>query len=1363
MNSRYALADIKLATAKSVIFCINGSEEIAKNSVVSVDNCDLFDKGIPKPNGLYDLRMGTIDKGHTCQTCNGDIINCQGHFGHIKLAHPVFNICFIKIVHKIVQCICMRCSEILIECPTNIHNITSTNRLRVCMDRIKKHMKCIHCEFVQPRWGLENNLFNCTFDKGDASSTIVDSKMVLNILRKISETTCATLGMDFVNSHPKNMIIEVLAVPPPVVRPSITMDSSARTQDDLTHKLIEIIKCNQHLEKQLAMPVQQKHVIDEYINLVQFHVNTYIDNEIPGQPQATQRNGRPIKSIGQRIRTKEGRVRGNLMGKRVDFSARTVITADPNIRLDELGVPVSIACNMTFEEIVTPYNITLLQKCVDIGPKPKNPLSETGAKYVVRDGMQRDLRFTPSFELEIGDVVHRMLMNGDYVVFNRQPTLHKMSMMGHRVKIMNHNTFRMNLSVTTPYNADFDGDEMNMHIPCGHAGRAEVKELMMVSKCIVSAQSNKPVMGIVQDALLACRKMTTRDVFIDKETVMQILMKLTSMPGSLPVPAILKPIPLWSGKQLASMVIPSGIIGDIHQFASWHEDNDTPSFSEGDTEVLIDGLGDLITGTLCKGTVGASSNGIIHKVWLHGGPERACDLISDLQMLANAWLFETGFSVGISDCINPNVSQTVDIVNECVKEVGDINRSCVDNKVNPANHEQNINNILNKARDSSGTYVQNNLKSDNSLYQMVSGGSKGSIINIAQIMACVGQQNINGGRIKNGYIDRTLPHFKRFDNNPEGRGFVKHSYIQGLNPTEFYFHAMGGREGVIDTAIKTSETGYIQRRLVKAMEDMKIGFDGLLKNSIGDIVQFAYGDDGYDGCMLNSQILPPHLDWITKYTRTNKIHLPVDCREVFEAVDKRQTKQQISEITTREEIVDLAESNHLLRWILGAYLDEYRHFSNDQLYRLKRCLDRQIQSGKVQPGEMVGTIAAQSLGQPITQMTLNTFHAAGISAKNVTLGVPRLKELINLTKSLKSPSMTIKLKPGYETTTEAEFENCLFEQLYVSFEIHQNLELSRAEQEYIDLMDDDILRESITDTTRAVKYELDHRALILKNITITYLSHVLNMTSDACWWFVYYENDTLFAVMRLFSNNGGLDDNDKIKLQAMKTVGFTVRGYKSIPKCFKHDINPDEFETIGSDLENIVINERVDPYGTTTNNVIETLSVLGVEAARQTLLDELQLVIEFDGSYVNYRHLNLLVDTMTYKGQLMPITRHGMNRTEAGVLMRCSFEETVNIIIDAASHAETDPIKGVTENIIMGQLPKVGTGCIDILLDFEKMIRLSEDLENQQTDSDSDPCNSEPLPVPGYSEAYEPPSPRKWNDARLSSFFPPKEFIDSSS
>lgn len=352
------------------------------------------------------------------------------------------------------------------------------------------------------------------------------------------------------------MLVTVLPVPPPAVRPSIQMDGTGRGEDDLTYKLADIIKANLTLRRHEAEG-SPAHIIQEFEQLLQYHIVTYMDNDVAGQPQSLQKSGRPLKSIRARLKGKEGRLRGNLMGKRVDFSARTVITGDPNISLDEVGVPRSIARALTFPELVTPYNLLRMQELIKNGA-----MQHPGARYVIRENGDRiDLRNNvrgAALHLNYGDRVERHLQDGDIVLFNRQPSLHKMSMMGHRVRIMPFSTFRLNLSVTTPYNADFDGDEMNLHVPQSLESRAEIKELCMVPQHIISPQANKPVMGIVQDTLCGVRKMTKRDCFMNREFVMNVCMWIPDWSGQLPEPAIIKPIALWTGKQLMSLIIPAG-------------------------------------------------------------------------------------------------------------------------------------------------------------------------------------------------------------------------------------------------------------------------------------------------------------------------------------------------------------------------------------------------------------------------------------------------------------------------------------------------------------------------------------------------------------------------------------------------------------------------------------------------------------------------------------------------------------------------------------------------------------------------------------------------------------------------------------
>lgn len=1267
------------------------AEEVATYSVVSVNTTDLFEKNVPKSNGLYDLRMGTLTKNYDCQTCNCDFVNCPGHFGHIELTEPMFNPSFIKTVVKVLNCVCVRCSSLLVAPSTSYKR--SSMKFKAVHDACKKTTSCPGCSFVQPRIVLDNWLLYFQFSEPDTNvvtKTQVSARRVFHILRKISDDTVSQMGMNPSFSHPKNMIISNLLVPPPVVRPSVVVDGNSRTQDDLTLKLCEIIKANANL---LTGDSEEAKV------QLQYHINTYMDNELPGTSQATQRTGRPIKSICQRIRTKEGRVRGNLMGKRVDYSARTVITAEPNISLDELGVPVVIARNLSVSETATSFNIETLQSCVDNGESPSS-YKAVGAKGVWNSETStfKDLRFARNVRVQIGDVVERHLRDGDVVVFNRQPTLHRMSMMGHRVKVMTGSTFRLNLSATTPYNADFDGDEMNLHVPCSLEAKAEVKELMMVPSNIVSPQSNKPVMGVVQDALLACRLLSTRDEFLTKEDFTNLMLHVGAT--SLPPPAILKPQALWSGKQLFNLIFPKI---HCHQYAGWHDDNDTPMFSEADTEFYLDHEGTYISGTLCKKTIGPASNGLIHKIWLYDGHQAANRFVSNIQFLANNWLHERGFSMGIKDCVN---SPSVD---KQVREF--IDDSLVKVREEDTNNESGVNRILNSARDRSGKYITDRMTSKNNLFNMTSGGSKGSVINIAQVMACVGQQNVNGARIGNGYTDRTLPHFPRNESGYDSKGFVKHSYMNGLTPTEFFFHAMGGREGVIDTAIKTSETGYIQRRLVKAMEDVVVAYDKTVRNSLGDILQFSYGEDGFDGSWLISQ-----------QSGCKRVHLPFDLDLMVRSIDSITMNGSIvaSDDSISRSLVEF-ECNRLVHEAL-IRTARSRRWTEYQLGMFVSLVRERVQRAIVSPGEMVGIIAAQSLGQPITQMTLNTFHAAGISSQNLTMGVPRLKELINLSKNLKSPCMTIGLSRPVHPNW---FVRLFLLDLSNRVQVYDSLPFEPNELEYVDLVG-----LSECEPGRCAKLEindvlLDEHGLSMLNVTCSIFKY-----SELVWCSSFHNtiyirclDDTVFETKEEFI----------VYINKLQNE-VHIKGIKEVTAMFSDDHDSNKVHTTGTNLSTVLSDPCVIPFKTYSNDVMEMYTQFGVEAARQTLLLEIKRVIEYDGSYLNYRHLSVLLDVMTYRGRVMAITRHGINRTETGVLMRCSFEETVNIILDATVYAETDQLIGVTENIIMGKMARVGTGCVDLMTNMWE--------------------NTESTDMPLYS----PPSPREKVEY-VRTYFPLKEGI----
>ncbi|KAJ7351029.1 DNA-directed RNA polymerase II subunit RPB1 [Desmophyllum pertusum] len=604
------------------------------------------------------------------------------------------------------------------------------------------------------------------------------------------------------------------------------------------------------------------HIIAEDTKMLQYHVATLIDNEIPGLPRAMQKSGRPLKSVKQRLKSKEGRIRGNLMGKRVDFSARAVITPDPNLSIDQVGVPRTIAQNLTFPEIVTPFNIDSMQELVRRGNN-----QYPGAKYIIRDNGDRiDLRFHPKpsdLHLQFGYKVERHIRDDDVIISTVNlpfTNVHD----GTQISPCVHLSF--NFSVTTPYNADFDGDEMNLHVPQSLEARAEITEIMMVPRNIISSQSNKPVMGIVQDSLMAVRRFTKRDVFLEKDTMMNLMMWIPDWDGKIIQPAILKPKPLWTGKQIFSMIIP-GNVNMIRTHSTHPDDEDSGPYrhiSPGDTKVLIE-HGELISGILCKKTLGTSSGSLVHIVVVELGHEIARMFYGNIQTVINNWLLIEGHSIGIGDCIadNETYEEIQRVTKKAKQDVIEVIEKAHNDDLEPTpgntlrqTFENQVNRILNDCRDKTGSSAQKSLSEFNNFKAMVVSGSKGSKINISQVIAVVGQQNVEGKRIPFGFRHRTLPHFIKDDYGPESRGFVENSYLAGLTPTEFYFHAMGGREGLIDTAVKTSETGYIQRRLIKAMEGLMVAYDGTIRNSNNQMIQLRYGEDGMDGAAVEFQNMP---------------------------------------------------------------------------------------------------------------------------------------------------------------------------------------------------------------------------------------------------------------------------------------------------------------------------------------------------------------------------------------------------------------------------------------------------------------------------------------------------------------------------
>ncbi|MCJ1423927.1 DNA-directed RNA polymerase II subunit RPB1 [Sticta canariensis] len=1465
LNFQYSSAPLR--TIQEIQFGLLSPEEIKNMSVAPIEYPETMDEQNQRPRhmGLADPRLGSIDRAIKCGTCDENMAECPGHFGHIELAVPVFHVGFMTKIKKLLETVCHNCGKILVDesnpafadalryrdpkrrfdaiwrlCKTKMVCETAAGGEDDNMDK-SKEPKHDHggCGNVQPEVRREGMKLNGTWkpQKGDEENEgqqpekkPITPQMALNIFRHISTEEIQKMGLSNDYARPEWMIITVLPVPPPPVRPSISVDggNGMRGEDDLTYKLGDIIRASGNV-RACEAEGSPAHVVADFEQLLQFHVATYMDNDIAGQPQALQKSGRPVKSIRARLKGKEGRLRGNLMGKRVDFSARTVITGDPNLSLDEVGVPRSIARTLTYPETVTPYNIQKLHQLVKNGPN-----DHPGAKYVIRDSGERiDLRHhkrAGEISLQYGWKVERHIIDGDYIIFNRQPSLHKESMMGHRVRVMPYSTFRLNLSVTSPYNADFDGDEMNLHVPQSEETRAEINQLCMVPLNIVSPQRNGPLMGIVQDTLCGIYKICRRDVFLTKEQVMNILLWVPDWDGILPQPAILKPRPKWTGKQIISLVVPPGL-------------NLSRSSNEGFSPVNDDGLlvsgGELMYGLFNKKSVGATSGGIIHIIFNEKGPEAALNFFNGAQTVVNYWLLHNGFSIGIGDTIpDRNTIQRIEnAVNKQKEDVSEITRSATENDLEPLpgmnvreTFESKVSKALNKARDDAGTVTEESLKDLNNATQMARSGSKGSTINISQMTAVVGQQSVEGKRIPFGFKYRTLPHFTKDDYSPESRGFVENSYLRGLTPTEFFFHAMAGREGLIDTAVKTAETGYIQRRLVKALEDVMAKYDGTVRNSLGDIVQFVYGEDGLDGVHIEPQrvdiitcsdqqfekkfrvdlmdprpeasISPDFLEQATEmagdleiqgyldeeydqlqvardFLRKNKrddneqLQLPINvirildtAKTTFKIKDGARSNlhpaeviPQVQNLLDRLVVVrgddDLSrEGQHNATILFKAQLRSRLAFKRLVMECSLNKLAFQHVLGEIEsrfcraavnPGEMVGVLAAQSIGEPATQMTLNTFHFAGVSSKNVTLGVPRLKEILNVAKNIKTPSMTVYQEEGNTGDKESAkllrsaVEHTTLRSVTETTEVYYDPDIQStvidADSDMVDsyfILPEADVDDQYRQSRWLLRIILGRRSLLDKGLTVQDVAAKIkeNYAKDLA---VIFSDDNadeqVIRIRMIQEHTKGEDDEDLEEDLLLKRLEnhildtLTLRGVPGIERAFlntqtklrlkedgalvmekKDPLCVEWFlDTSGSSLGQVLTIPGVDTTRTYSNSFIEVFEVFGIEATRSALMRELTQVLAFDGSYVNHRHLALLVDVMTSRGHLMAITRHGINRADTGALMRCSFEETVEILLEAAACGELDDCRGVSENVMLGQLAPLGTGELEVFLD-QKML-----------------------------------------------------------
>ena len=1397
------------AKVLGIQFSILSPDEIRAQSVAKITSKETYINGEPQLNGLFDPRMGTIEPGIICPTDGLDYMKTPGYFGHLELARPVLYIQYLSIILKILKCVCFKCSKILIDKNkySNLLKLSSKDRWDSVCKLCTKVKRCGDvndngCGCKQPdkikKEGLSTIIAEwskLTASMAEKTTLKLTPENIITIFRRISDKDIEFLGFSPLWSRPEWMICQVLAVPPPAIRPSVKHDAQQRSEDDITHIIINIIKANNTLFEKINQNANQT-IIDDWTTMLQFYIATMVNNKIPGVHNITQRSGRPLKSITERLNGKFGRVRGNLMGKRVDFSARSVITPDASIGIKELGVPIKIAMNLTYPELVNSLNINYLKVLVKNGPDVY-----PGANIIVKkNGDNISLRYTDrnSIILEIGDVVNRHMIDGDPVLFNRQPTLHRMSMMAHITKVMTvGSSFRMNVADTKPYNADFDGDEMNLHKPQNEESVSELLNLAAVKHHIISPGNNKPIIGIYQDSLLGSYLFSRDDVKFDRIKAMNLIMRNTNIDTSVFVKETI------SNMDILSQLMPA------------------VSIHNGGLNVTS---GEYISGRLNAG----STKKIIHYINNDIGCDSAVHFIDDLQNVITQYMKSNSYSVGISDLISnkqtkDNIIEVIMEKKRAVKELSDqILLGTFENttgKENVIEYETKVNNILNKAQEEAGKIGKKSLSNDNRFVIMIKSGSKGKDINIAQMISCLGQQNVDGKRIPYGYENRTLPHYTKYDDSPEARGFVENSFIDGLTPQELFFHAMGGRVGLIDTAIKTSQTGYIQRRLIKGMEDVKIEYDMTVRNNMKKIIQFQYGSDGFSTVFVESQKLPivsmniediyehftipknnfnqlifevrviPNIkkqkdelnettlkyinlmldnrDVVAKNVFNMKnenvqnIYLPVNFNRIISTVKDlcKINNTSVVDITPLDvfKMIENTFNNletpfhkhsKLFRLMYFYYLSPKKllidnRFYKDAIVLLLNKIELQYKKSIVNPGEMVGLICAQSIGEPATQMTLNTFHFAGVASKsNVLRGVPRIEEILSLSSSPKNPSVTVVLKDKDKTDIQRVQEIMYKLELTtiknivsassIYFDPYDNISnvkedeiLMKTFSEYSNLFSDVLPKEKYSKWV--IRLEMSKEQMLYRNISMDDIYFAINNSYNdnvSCVYSDLNADNLIFRIRikdlikkKTSTLNGDATDEIYILNNILDNIlnNITIKGVSNIDKVTMRKIQDtvrkengnyisDEhwvLDTAGTNLLNILGKEYINPQKTISNDIMEVYKIFGIEAARQAIYNELIEVVEFDGTYINYHNIGLLCDRMCVNYKMTSMFRHGINNDNIGPLAKASFEETPEMFFRAARHGELDNMRGVSANVMLGQQGKFGTSSFDIILDID--------------------------------------------------------------
>ncbi|KAL6121028.1 hypothetical protein NUSPORA_02126 [Nucleospora cyclopteri] len=1215
--------------------------------------------GHPVPNGSYDLRMGPCDMETICGTCNQGLNGCPGHFGHLKI-QPVMNPLLFDTFYTLLRSFCHSCFSFKLTAAEKMNFYSELE----CSKKSIKYSPIKTLEELEKLLSIngnsKNNYYeinsitknylkksnmrlscpNCSHLNGKLKKGVgmrimkgigiesMEIKEAKRLFEGFAEKEGEILKNMFNTVDYKKLtdlfFITTLIVPPNKFRPTKKRNNSI-FENPLNTSLNRILSLSSLAEENSRFTYE-----------LQQEVLFYFDS-----------SKRPKKTLlghKQLLEKKEGLFRQNVMGKRVNYSARSVISPDPCLETGEIGVPLVFAKKLTFPEKVCKLNLEKMKQLVIKSSE------YPGANYIEdKEGLinlnfiTQEKRVKHSENL-LGKMVHRHLVSGDLLLVNRQPTLHAVSLMGHKARVLkNEKTIRLHYVNCKPYNADFDGDEMNIHLPQCQLSRAEIDQVCSTDYNFLVPSTGLPIRGLTQDHIVAAAVMTMKDSFFTREEFTQIIFNATTSKIEMETAAVkMGGNVFYTGKQIVNVILRNCISGTEKLTVNFKA-----KLAVEDTQFLY---GKMLTGCLDKNTLGTAENSLVHFCGKIYGYKICNKLLTLFSRMVNSYLQLRGFTLRLDDFL------ITDAGNDRRKTVIDQHKIITDkNKVNCISH------AISALTTEVNSILGGNLKKRwprNNMENIVKSGAKGSLVNLSQISLCLGQQELEGQRVPTMKSGKSLPCFtsEEYFTNLSAGGFVYERFLTGLSPTAFYFHCMAGREGLIDTAVKTANSGYLQRCLVKHLENVVMEYDGTVRNSRNKIIQYSNKNDS--------------------------------------------------------------------------------------------------------PGKSVGLLAAQSIGEPSTQMTLNTFHLAGVAGRNVTLGIPRLREIVMVaSQTIRTPDITCRLKhntekargmlkDAFEMKTAVDFikkvtvtERVTNKQGEYYKIVRIQFDLNKIKGEEIQQFLKALNREFIQKLQKVVKKKTSVIGIAEEKGNQSYVEGISDSSESSSNETEISKREFVVENTEEINNEEGNEEEiieeeesdisiEDSSFNTIKKIGrfsycydisypidleflflpvverilnkIVVREVKGFTKV---DVNSNDL-TVSFDGSNFIslYNNKVafntiDFYNSYSNDIYSVYVHFGVEACRECIMREIFAVFDVYGIRVDEKHLELIADFMTRRGEFTSFSRNSFTLNDS-MIQRMSFESCYKFLKESVALSMNDDLKTPSAGITVGNTIRNGTGAFEVFYEI---------------------------------------------------------------